>query len=157
MAFLQFPSVLLIKTFDTAEIVNLGSFKLSESGELEHIQSWVYIKGTPAGNERIRLRVHTTSDTSRVYAQSDWVAASDLGANFLGWVRFDFSLQNMNKNFFYWISAETQNYTRNADTLYFGITYDYPFPTYTTGVSDPSNYTDYPLATKIFVVKPRNI
>ena len=158
MAFTQFPENLLVKTFDTAEIVSLGKIKLSTAGELKHIRSSLFVNGVKGGTEGIRLRLHTTDDTSIIYGASDWVDLTTLDSelvstdNLLSLVRFDFSNINLNANFDYLVTAETRNYTRNSDVFYMGMQYDYPFNRY-DGVSAINNFTDSSLLMEVFVVK----
>jgi len=150
MAFLQFPKVLLTKIFDTAEEVNLGSFKATDSQELEHIRVIIFRNGTAGGSETFTLKVYSSSDLTSAVATSDVVTYSTVTNN-LSWVRFDFNRENINKEITYFATLTPASYTRNADTFYFGVPFDFPDPIY--GTFSGTNFTDHGIAMQIFGFK----
>lgn len=150
MAYLQFPDTLLMKTFDTAERVELGTFQTTDNQELRHIRVNLFQSGTPGGFEELTLNLHTSSDFTGTYASSDTVLMSDVTDN-LSWVRFDFGRININKNLTYFSTMTTANYTRNGDTFFIALAYDFPVPIYSAGAN--TNFTDHMLASQIFGFK----
>ena len=156
MAILQFPSILIVKKLDTSELVELGQFKAVKHGELKYIRTRFFVHGNISGNERVRLKVHLTNDFTVAYATSDWVNVSsfdtsDGSHDMLSWARFDFNRQPFNKNQSYYFSIESGNYTRNANTFYLSITYDYPASTYT----DDLDYSQVPLSMQVFTYQDK--
>ena len=158
MAFLPFPSVQTIKTIDTAETITLGTIQVTDNQELRHIRPLLYKRGAHAGLETLQMRIHSTSDVTAVYASSNVINLADIitsgnfgTSDFLSRVRFDFERPNLNKNFAYTVSLVTTNYTRNADTYYLGLSYDFPNAIYT--VAGTPGVTDHPLAMQVFGFK----
>ena len=151
MAITQFPNILIVKKFDTSENIEIGQFKPTKHGELKYARTRFLVRGNIVGTERVRMKVHLTSDLTVAYATSTWVNVSTFdtssGSNdMLSWVRFDFNREPLNKNQSYYFSIESGNYTRNADTFYLGLTYDYPASTYT----DDLDYSKVPLSLQVF-------
>lgn len=135
MAYGQFAKIKVVNVFDSDEDILLGSFKPAHNSELKHIRSEILIHGNLSSSERFRIKIGLTDDSTAAYATSDWVLASafddsSASKDWIGWVRFDFNRENINKNETYNVWLEIDNYTRNADTFYAGVIFDYPFPTY---------------------------
>jgi hypothetical protein len=152
MAFNEFADTLYCKTFDTDEIVRMGSFQVAESLELQYIRLLIYINGTIAGTERIRLRVYSDSGFSNVLYTSDYSSMSSitgLSTRFLGWVRFSFDREHINKNITYYLTAEIDNYTF-AEPFYIGAMYDFPHPIYD---NSENLFYDHPIAFQLFGYK----
>lgn len=158
MAFLQFNDFQLVKIMDTSETVEIGQLTPKNNGEIQYIRLCVYKLGTlTPSNLTLTCRLHTSSDLTAVYAASTAVTlatvedADNLNTtgDWLSWVRFDFSRQNINKNLSYYVSCIATNYTRNADTFYIGFPYGFPYPTYNPS-SNINNFTDGPLAMQWF-------
>lgn len=155
MGFLDFAETQYIKTIDTGEQPRMGTFKVTQNSELKYMRVKPYIQGTLVGTEKIRLKIYSdTTFTSLLYTSS-WsnlyevvdengdVATGD----WLGIIRIDFNRENLNKNITYYVVAELTGYTRNADTFYIGLSYDFPFPIYDNG---QSLYYNHPIAFEIF-------
>jgi len=157
MAYGQFPETLLVKSIDTSETVELGQFQPTANGEIAHIRAHMFKHGTIGGSESVTISIHTSSDLTTAYATSDAVTfatiqnSSNLNTtgDWIGWFRFDFNRENLNKNQTYYVSCTLTNYTRNSDTYYAGLVYDFPYPTYDPA-SSITNYTLAPLGMKWF-------
>lgn len=162
MAFLNFAENQLITVMDTSDTIDFGAFQAEESMEIAHIRAAIYVQGTASagGSETLQLRLHTSTDLTASYAQSNVVTLDSIitdigGANqgVIGWARFDFSRENINKELNYQVSAVATNYTRNADTFYIGFLRDFPFPIYSGGLTPPTFYGDHLLGMQIFGYK----
>lgn len=139
MAFVQFPVDAYIKTFNTGVVERIASFQLNDSTELEYIVLTLLRIGTAAGSERMRLIVYPSSNhNGSASATSDWRELADFtsGANAIGRLRFDFNRQHLSSQFTYYLSVETQNYTRVGETFYLGAKLDWPDDVYTSPVAD---------------------
>lgn len=141
MAFKDFPANQYVKTFETNELVRMGSFQTNENGELKYIRALMYIRGNLAGNEQFRIRLFPTNLYETSIATSSWMSLSNivdenniaLLGNFVGMIRCDFNRENINKNNTYYVQAELQNYTANYPTFEIGLAYDFPGPRYAIG------------------------
>lgn len=157
MAFAQFPRDRFVKIFDTDELVRMGSFSDVE-GELAHIRSEAYIKGTLAGTERIRVKIFGDNRYTALFATSEWFYLNTVQdedgviqvGDYLGDVRFDFSRQNLNPNITYFVGAEIDGYTENFDSFFISLSRDYINSVYATS---GNAYTNHPLKMQIFTYK----
>lgn len=136
MAFTQFAENQSVHVADTGERLDLGTILPSQNGELQYIRQVIYINGTPAASDEVFLGLHLSTDFTAAYATSnsifllniiDEVTDTPTGG-LLADVRFTFDRVNINKNQTYYVSLQTNNYTRNANTYYIGAVRDYPFP-----------------------------
>jgi len=158
MSFLNFANELYVKTFDSTEAPRMGSFSLATSGELQYIRTVLFINGVSSlgGSEQVRIKLYGDSDHANLLYTSAWSSISDItdigSTNWIGYFRLDFSKENLNANITYYVSIETQNYTRNADTFYLGVPYDFPFPIYD---NSQDLFVDHPLAMQIFTWQDR--
>ena len=71
---------------------------------------------------------------------------ADIGTNFLGKVRFDFSRNNIPVSEVD-IYIELSGYTRNGDINFFSVIYDFPVPIYDNLASD---FDDHPISLEDF-------
>lgn len=150
MAYLQFGSKQVVKVVDSDEIVSLGQYKFSSNSELKYSRINLLIIGIPGGNERCRLRLHSSTVTSSNYAVTDWVQLSDI-TNDLSFIRFDWDRPNINKNQWYTVTFEIENYTRDNDDYYLGLLYDNPYyPIYVPSAGGSYHFTDLTLAVQHF-------
>ena len=157
MAFKQFPRDRFVKIFATDEIVRVGSFS-NVSGELAHIRSEIYIKGTLGGNEKMRLKVYSDARYTALFATSEWfdlIKIEDedgnvVGGDYIGDVRFDFNRQNINPNITYYVAAEIVDYTENYDSFFVAISRDYINSVYSVA---GNKYSNHPFKMQIFTYK----
>ena len=140
MAYGQFNENLYLFAFDTDTTNHLGSFKTARNEELAHIRVnlCVYNQAGLGGSERIRTIVYGDPKYSNALYTSDWADIADIDGltddhSWIGWVRTDFNRKNINKGITYYLSCQFDNYTRNGDTFYMGLFYDYPYPVYDAG------------------------
>lgn len=155
MAFKDFSDIKYIKTVDTSETINMGSFSTDANLELGHIRALIYIQGTLGGSEQIRLSIYPTEDSTNATYTSSWSNVGDVldengeavTGNWLGLIRCDFDRENINNNLTYYLKAELQNYTRNSQTFYIGFAYDYPNIIYDNSEDE---LQDHPLAFEIY-------
>lgn len=155
MAFKDFANNQFIRSFDTDEIVRMGSFSTVSSLELSSVRVLAFVKGTLAGNERIRLKIFTDPAFSKLLHTSQWSNLSgitgegdvSLTGDFLGMVRVDFNRQNINKTIVYYVACEISDYTPIGDTFFVGLSHDFPSPRYAGAVQ---KYYQTNLAFEIF-------
>lgn len=160
MAFADFAETQYVKTVDTGETPRLGAFSTAENGELKYMRVKLYIKGTLSGSEQIRLKIYGDSSFSSLLYTSSWSSISNVtdenGAavtgDWIGVIRTDFNNENINQNMTYYLEAEFANYTRNSDSFYIGLLYDFPFPVFDN--NEPLFY-NHPLAFEIFMMTER--
>lgn len=156
MSILQFAEYQMIKTIDTSETVEIGQFKPLKHGELKWTRLLIYKHGSIGGSESLTCHWHTSSELGTSYATSSAVLLSTVenssnlntSGDWFAWIRFVFNRENLSKNISYYLSLQASNYTRNGDTYYIGMPFDYPYPHHT--VSLGRTYTDYPLAFQVF-------
>lgn len=131
MGWLQFPSVMHFKTIDTSEKVDVASFTLATDNQIKYGRIMLYINGISVTTEQIRLNVNPSETNANPIFSSDWADLADItthtGDNWIGWVRLDFNEEHLDSDVTYTIQLETNNYTRNADTAYLGISFDWPY------------------------------
>jgi hypothetical protein len=142
MAFLNFSENLYVKEMDSNEETGLGGMSPAVNGDLAHMRVFVYIKGTIGGSETIKVNFYGDELTNNLLFSSSKSNLSNINPspnNYLGWVKVDFDRQPLNKNITYYPSLQLENYTRNGETYVIGIVYDWPAPTYATGVNIVSN------------------
>lgn len=130
MGFAPYYKNQIIKVVDTAEEIYLGGYTLSSVTELQWMRIAIYKHGVTSGSERLRLGVYSRADMLGNLFYSDWidVADFDTGDYWLGYVRFDFSRQNLDAGIEYHVGMQTDNYTRNGDAYYISAVSDWPDP-----------------------------
>ena len=153
MSITQFPRDLYIKRLDTSEEGQCGSISPAEDIELDSIKVWIHIKGAPAGSETIQIKMYGEPTYSNLLFSSTAHAISGITAidslsttDYLGWIKCDFNRQNLNKDLTYYPAVTLANYTRNADTYYIGLVYDWPDGTYHSATT----INTAPIAMQIF-------
>ncbi len=123
------PDQAYVKTIDTGETVLCGGFTLGSETELSNIRVILFKVGTLAGTEQLRARVYGDRAMTKLMHTSDWLnlsAIEDLTAMWWGWVRFDFERKPLDTVREYFLAIDTQGYTRNADTMFIGLSLDWP-------------------------------
>jgi len=145
---------------DTSEKINTGGFKVTENGELGSMRVLLHINGVSslAGSEELVLTLYSDAAlTKPVYVSSASTIAAIAAVddtfgnneNWVGWLRFDFARENINKNIYYYPGIEANNYTRVAD-FWMGFSYDFPAPVYDNG---ESSFFKHNLAYQIFTYR----
>lgn len=146
MSFQQFAEDQFIKTFETDEVVRMGSFQTSTSGELAHIRVVCYVRGILTGTEKIRIKIYSDSLFSSLLYTSDWAVLPY--SDWIGWIRCDFDNQSINKNITYYITCEVSGYVNDYPNLELGLAHDFPYPIYATS---ETFFYDTNLAFQIFL------
>lgn len=126
MSFLNFSENLFALIWNTSETLVISKLEITEKLILEHIRVRTYIKCAVTGS--VKLEVYKYGSTTKLF-ESNLVNIQDIGADFLGNVRFDFGSNNMALGI-YEVKASVSGYTRNADTSYFSLLYDFPVKIY---------------------------
>ncbi len=161
MSYQKFPATQYFKVFDTAEEVKMGSFTLASHLELKYIRVLFGMFGVAsrAGSERIRTKIYSDTEHSKILYTSDWSSVTLANVSTLadshswtGWIRSEFSRYNLNKNITYYLSCQIDNYTRNADTYYCGLSHDFPHPIYD---NSQNSFRYHPLAMQLFGYQER--
>lgn len=132
MAFTQFYNNVVVDIFESNESLDLGKFTLSSGTELKYVRLVIYKHGSMGGSETATLTI-TDPDSNVVKATSDAMVISEIedeGTYWLGWVRFDFSRENLPPDD-YRIAISLANYTRNGDTYYIAVVLDQEPKVYT--------------------------
>lgn len=160
MSFYDFSAEQYVKTIDTGESIRMGNFQVASALELAHIRVLLFIHGVTSlsGSEQIRLKIYSNQYyySSTLLYMSSWANINDItnlgSVDWIGWITIDFARENINKNFVYYVEAEFQNYTRNSETFYLGLSHDFPWPIYD---NSEDLFYDHPLAMAIFGYKER--
>lgn len=124
----DYNKVQIIKSFDTAEEILFGGFQLTENKELAHIIGHFYLEGALPTTETMQLKICSDEDGTVVLFSSNAVNLSDaegITSRKFFTIRFDFSRQNINKNYRYYPKLVLTNYTRTAG-YYIGALLDWP-------------------------------
>jgi hypothetical protein len=137
----QFPNKQWVRILSTDETVLIGGFQFPNHCELVYGNLSVIKKGAMSGTPRARLHFYSTVDMANIVYTSDWRTLSDItglgGSNsWLGWVRFDFDRQNINKNITYYVGVEMDSYTADLtdETFWIGFALDGPVYTYESDI-----------------------
>lgn len=140
MAITQFYEDLFVKTIDTSETPNCGSFTFTNDMELSNVQLMLFINGTLGGSETATIKLQSQNNND-MYTSTTLNLASQLSSeesvtgDWLGYVKFDFDREHINSSFTYNVELSFSNYTRNGDTFYISFVYDWP---YTINASSPT-------------------
>lgn len=159
MAFTDFSEDQYVRTFNSTGDIRLGAFSSASNLELKHIRLSAYLNGVSnlGGSERIRIKIYGESSYASPLYTSDWSSISSItnlgSTNWIGWIRIDFNNEPINKNLTYYAAAEIGNYTRNGDTFYVGLNYDFPFSIYD---NSQDFFYDHPVSMSIFGLTERS-
>jgi hypothetical protein len=160
MAFKDFSEKMYFKVFDTSETINIGSFDTTQNGELGHLRALVYVKGTLVGSEQIRFTVYPAESSTSAMYTSDWMDISGIvdengnsvTGNWVGLLKIDFNREHIDSDIEYFLKAELNNYTRDNNTYYIALGFDFPLYVY----DNSENYFyDHPLKHEIFLYRER--
>lgn len=137
MSIQQYAQKQIVKTLDTGELASVGSFSTVDHTELRYVRLWFFKHGAEGGSERLRLKVCSDAELSKVLYSSAWanLADAEIADDYwMGWLRFDFEREHINKNLTYYLALETASYTRTAD-YYLSLVRDWATPIYAIGDS----------------------
>lgn len=158
MAFKDFSTDQYGRLVKVNENIRMGTFQVVDSGELVHIRTMITIFNTAglSGTETIKMHVYLKDYYQSEIATSNTINVSDitydpLMHSWIGFVRFDFNNENINKKLTYYPSIEFTNNTFSG-THFFSVSYDYPAPVYS---SANTRFYEYPLAHQIFLKRSR--
>lgn len=132
----------MVRTLDSNETVEMFHFTTPSAFELGYVIPELYKQGAIGGSETLQMRIHTSTDFTKVYAASDTLLLSSLGlgTNYVFRPKFTFNRENINPGKTYYLTLKTNNYTRNGDTYYLSVMFDYPFTTNTGGSNATATY-----------------
>lgn len=134
MAFLQFPNQQYFRILDTDTETRLGYFNLDHATELAHVMLTIYVNGTIPSAFDMTLNVYSSSRYSSPLYTSEAAEISvatlvpTYVTNWLGNIYLDFDRNPLNPNINYYLSVETNGYTRNGDIYYVGVNLDWYSP-----------------------------
>lgn len=136
MSFLQFPKQQYFRILNNDAATKVGYFNLSAGTELKHMAVWAVMKGvivTPF-DFRINIYGNETNDTPIIVSSWATLSSTTLINNTTGlpytntWIGYfyvDFAGQSLNPDINYYISAQTNGYTRIGNSFFFGINLDW--------------------------------
>ncbi len=136
MAFKDFADTQYVKTIDTGEAPEMGTFQPAKNAELAHVRVLIYIQDVTAlgGSEQIQCKIYSDPNFAALQYTSSLTSLSGITnigtTNWLGFIRIDFNRENLNKNITYYPRVNLTNYTRSANAFFIGLSRDYPFPIY---------------------------
>lgn len=134
MAFTQFPREQYFRILETGENARLGYFNLQDGTEIKHMMITIFIRGTIAAPFNLRVNIYGNDTLIDPIFTSDWavISSSTLDPtptnNWLGNIYLDFAGYPLNPNINYYMTAESDDYTRNGETFYLGINLDWYSP-----------------------------
>lgn len=143
MSFSQFNDIQYVRTMDSSETTVLCGFSTAKSMELAHARITLLVNGTVGGSEQIRGLICSDVAGSQVIYTGDYMNLSAITnlstGDWYGYLTLDFNREELNKNNTYYFAVQTNNYTRNGDTYYLAVAYDWPFPIYQSFSANLSN------------------
>lgn len=141
MAFKQFPKQQYFRSLNTDTVTKLGYMNLQDGMEMTSMMVTIYVQGLIVTPFNFRLNFYGSTTSITPIFTSDWVelsAATLLNNdndpatayvnNWLGNIYVDFDYEPINPNLNYYISAETDGYTRVGDTFFIGVNLDWYSP-----------------------------
>ncbi len=142
MAFLEFPYQQYFRDLSSDTTTKLGYFNLSAGTEIKHMAVWAFVRGVIATPFQFRINIYGNEANTTPIVQSNWVTLSSSTLidnstglpyvnNWIGYFYVDFAGQSLNPDTNYYMSAQTNGYTRVGDTFYLGVNLDWYSPTNT--------------------------
>lgn len=154
MAFKDFSEDQYSRIVQANENVRMGTFKVNESGQLVYLRTMLTLYNVSglSGNETAKMHLYLDDYYQSLVATSETINISDIDYNpamhsWIGFVRFTFNLQNINKNLTYYPSIEFANNT-SSPTHFISVSFDYPAPVYDNG---STRFYQQALAHQIFL------
>jgi hypothetical protein len=122
------PSQAYVRCFNTDEVVRAGSINLLEHSELAAIRILLYKYNLTATSERLRAKIYSDSDYSKLLYTGEWSNVADIpdaGSEWWGWLRLNFNREFLNRETTYYVAVEVDGYTF-SDGSYLSASYDWP-------------------------------
>jgi hypothetical protein len=91
----------------------------------------IFIRGVLSGDEQFKLNIYPNNRLITPIVSSSWADLSGIGTysgNWIGNVYSDFDGHPLVAGQSYYVTIETNDYTRNADTFYIGVNLDWGSP-----------------------------
>lgn len=158
MAFKDFSRDQYGRLVSPNENVRMGTFKVQDSGELVYIRTMITLYNTASlsGLETAKMHVYLKDYYESEIAVSNTINISDINYNptyhsWIGFVRFDFNNENINKKLTYYPSIEFANNTLSS-SHFISVSYDFPAPVYDNG---GTRFYNQALAHQIFLKRSR--
>lgn len=160
MSVLEFSDLRAYKLFDNDEEIRMGSFKVQKAIQLKHTRLGIYIQGMAnlAGTEQITQKIYTDIGATKLQYTSNVADLANIvwdgtKQGFLGYIRIDWDNFNLNVNYDYYFASQISGYTRNGDTFFVSLNWDYPDSIYDNG---GSNWPQHPIAQQVFGLGERS-
>lgn len=151
---MSYPATQFWKVFETDEVVNGGGATFASDAQLAQVVVTMYKQGVVDGTERMRALLYHDASLTKLYATGDWTDLADTfddATNWRGDVPLDFSEGSrpfVEAGQVYYVAIEVDQYTRNGETLYLSLAYDWPLP-----INDNTDIPYYALAMAFYVVQ----
>lgn len=134
MGITQFPHIQYFLQLTSSGIEHpCGSFIAENDGDIGHMQLYAQKVGAHVGAEKFRVKLFSDGnyDGGSEYAISDWVSVSDIdtltSSAWYGNILFDFARQPLVLGDTYYLSIETENYSKESDdSYYWSFALDWP-------------------------------
>lgn len=154
MAFKDFSTDQYSRIAEANENVRMGTFQVNESGQLIYIRTMItlYNLAGLGGLEQAKMHVYLDDYYESEIAVSNTINISSINYDitkhsWIGFVRFDFNGQNINKNLIYYPSIEFINNTKSS-SHFISVSFDFPFSVYNNG---STRFYEQALAHQIFL------
>jgi hypothetical protein len=158
----EFPEYIWARVIeDNSDRVILGKINDVNNQKIQKAIVGIFKHGFVVGDPEVKLQLHTSTNYSKVYAETDWLNIKEWSYNslnveqeyFIGLASFDFSKENLAAGQDYYLTAKTQNYTRNLDVSYLSLYFGYPNPEYPTGITTEIWYNQFPIKFSYFGIR----
>jgi len=127
MSVLNFCENQFARIFDGNEEIKIATHSC-DGGEIAHLRVKIFSMGVnPSG--KIKLKIYPYGNSSAPMFSSNEISLSEIEPNFYGLIRFDFARNNLPAGNFD-IYCEISEYSRNGDTSYLSLVYDFPNKVY---------------------------
>jgi hypothetical protein len=151
----SYPATQYWKVFETDEVLVAGGATFASDAQLAQVVVTLYAQGTFAGSERMRALLYHDQALTKLYATGAWTSIADAVGAAAAW-RGDIPLNFaegsrpfVEAGATYYVAIEVDQYTRDGETLFVSLTYDWPLPINENAATPPS----YPLAMAFYVVQ----
>lgn len=132
---LQTKSPKYLMQINQGEDLPIGSFKGTYNFKIVGVSLLYFITGNIIGNEKFVIDVYSTrKKDSLLFSSDEFTMPTDLktGANWLGWLKFDFNQNSISKDFRYFMFLRQVTYTPDPASS-MALAYDFHDPQYDNG------------------------